>query len=102
MAVISGPVQVVVPQFGLRAQPRPAALHLAGDNQKVCRVARKPVDGGSDNHGAWGKEGDRLLDLRAIGGRVGDLVAKDLLSLHRPELAICGESTCAAVETTRA
>jgi hypothetical protein len=42
-------------RLGNRTQARPGALHVAGDHQKVGRVARQPVNRRSDDNIAGGK-----------------------------------------------
>ena len=79
-------------RLGNRAQAHAGALHVAGDHQKVGRVARQPVNGGGDDNVA-GREGfHQLLKLRPVGGGAGDLLAEHLFASSRLELSkLAGE-----------
>ena len=75
-----------------RTQASPGALHVAGDHQKVGRVAREAVNCRDYHHVAGGEGGHQLLKLRAVGGRAGDLLAEHLLASGRLELGkLAGE-----------
>jgi hypothetical protein len=59
------------------------ALHFAGDDQQVGRVAREPINGRGYHHVAGGKAFHRLGKLRPVGGGAGDLLAEHLFAPSR-------------------
>ena len=66
---------------------RPGALHVAGDNQKVGRIARKAVNGrGYDNIAGY-KFLHQLAKLRPVGRGADDLLAEYLFAPGRLQLA---------------
>jgi hypothetical protein len=71
-------------RLGNRTQARPGALHVAGDNQKVGRVTREPVNGGDDDNITVCEGGHELLKLRPVGGRAGNLLAEYLCRIPPP------------------
>jgi hypothetical protein len=73
-------------RLGQGPDARTGALHIAGDNQKVGRVAREPVDRRGDHHVAGDEATDEFFKLRPVGGRAGDLLTEYLLAPGRLEL----------------
>jgi hypothetical protein len=65
----------------------PGALHVAGDNEKVGRVAREPVNGRSDHRVAGGELLHQCAKLRPVGRGAGDLLAEHLFAPSRLQLA---------------
>jgi hypothetical protein len=61
-------------------------LHLAGDNQKVGRVAGQAVNCRDDYHVAVGEGGQQPFKLWPVGGRAGDLLTENLLATGCLEL----------------
>jgi len=72
---VRGRVEVWLDQ---RPDTGPGALHLAGDNQKVGRIAREPVNGRGDHHVAGGQLLYQLAKLRPVGRGARDLLAEHL------------------------
>jgi len=62
----------------------PGPLHVAGDHQKVGRVAREAVNGRGNHHVAGDEAGHQLFELRPVGGRAGDLLAENPFASGRP------------------
>jgi hypothetical protein len=75
----------VVSRNGSASDRMPApALHLARDHEKIGRVARQPVNRRDDDDIAGAKGIHQLAELRAVGGRAGDLLAKDRFAPSGP------------------
>ena len=60
--------------------------HVAGDVEKVGRVARQPINCRDDNHVAMRENGHQLFKLWPLGGRAGDLLTIYLLATGCLEL----------------
>ena len=67
-------------RLGKRTQARAGALHVAGDHQKIGRLAREAVNGRGDDDIAGREVAHELLKLRPVGGRAGDLLAEHLFA----------------------
>jgi len=68
-------------RLGNGAQARPGALDVAGDHQKIGRVARETVNGRGDHDIAGGEGLHQPGKLRPVGRGAGDLLAENVLSL---------------------
>jgi hypothetical protein len=55
-------------------EARPGALHVAGDHHEVGRIAGEAVNCRGYHHVTGSENSHQLLELRPVGGRVGDLV----------------------------
>ena len=79
-------------RLGNRTQACAGALHVAGDHQKIGRIAQEAVNGRGD-HNIAGREGlHQLLELRPVGGGAGDLLAEHLFAADRLQLGkLAGE-----------
>jgi hypothetical protein len=73
-------------RLGKRAQAGAGALDVAGDHQKIGRVAREAVNGRGDHDIAGGEGIDHLRQLRPVGRRAGDLLMERLFTPGGAEL----------------
>lgn len=73
-------------RFRKRPQARAGALHIAGDHQKIGRIAREAANGWGDDNIAGREGGYQLLKLRPLGSRAPDLLAERFSAAGRAEL----------------
>ena len=74
-------------------------LHVAGDYQKIGRVARETVNRRDDDNIAVADSGHQLAKLRPVAGRAGDLLAEHLFAPGRFQLGKWLVRSWASVET---